>query len=299
MDPLRRNGHIYALLTITIWGITYIATKVLLAYYTPTQLLFIRFVIAFLVLLLLQPKPFLWQGWRDEGGFLLLSLSGVTLYYLFENIALNYTLATNVSIIITFAPIATAIAVHLLTPNSCLSRYSFLGSIIALCGVALVVFNGTFVLKLNPLGDLLSIGAMICWTAYSVMVEHYLKRYDNIAITRRMLLYAIIIFTPLCFFTDGWPELSPLFALDTGAAILLLGVFGGGICFLWWAKAIRNLGVVTATNYIYLSPFITMVSGWLLIDEPITLLGFLGAVLTILGVFLADYVPKEKRTKSS
>ena len=299
MDVTRRSGHIYALLTITIWGITYIATKILLTYYTPVQLLFIRFVIAFLVLLLLRPKPFLWQGLRDEAGFLLLSLSGVTLYYLFENAALQYTLATNVSIIITFAPIATALAMHFIAKNQRLSRYAIFGSLIAFCGVALVVCNGTFVLKLNPRGDLLSVGAMLCWTVYSVVVDHYLQRYDTVVLTRRMLLHAILILTPLCFFTDGWPELSYLFAPDTAAAILLLGVFGGGICFLWWAKAIRGLGVISATNYIYLSPFITMVSGWLLIDEPITLLGFLGAVLTIFGVFLADYTPKKQKTTVS
>ena len=83
----RGFGHFLALITVAIWGTTYICTKVLLTGFGPTEILMIRFVMGFGILFLLHPHLLKPQGWKQEILFALAGLTGITLYYLLENIA--------------------------------------------------------------------------------------------------------------------------------------------------------------------------------------------------------------------
>lgn len=109
----RLLAHLMALMVSAIWATTFVCSKELLAYYSPAQVMFMRFVIAYFVLWLLRPRPLLWQG-RGELTFLLLGILGGTLYFFTENTALKHTFAANVSIIVAMAPILTSILAHFL-----------------------------------------------------------------------------------------------------------------------------------------------------------------------------------------
>lgn len=100
MNKQTRIGHLLAFITIFIWGITYIATKVLLDSFTPVQILFIRFVIGILALFIACPHVLKLKDKKQEIIFMGAGLTGVTLYYLLENISLKYTMASNVGVII-------------------------------------------------------------------------------------------------------------------------------------------------------------------------------------------------------
>jgi len=91
-------------MTVFIWGITYIATKVLLTEFKPIEILFFRFTLGYATLWLLAPRFFAWQGIKQELMFLGAGFCGVTCYFLCENIALTYTTASNVGVITTLAP---------------------------------------------------------------------------------------------------------------------------------------------------------------------------------------------------
>lgn len=104
MNNKTLTGHLAAFITILIWGTTFISTKVLLRSFSPIEILFIRFVIGYLALWCACPKSFKPADRKQESYFVLAGLLGVTLYYLFENIALTYTLASNVGVIISIAP---------------------------------------------------------------------------------------------------------------------------------------------------------------------------------------------------
>ena len=114
-DRKKTAGHILALFTITVWGTTFVATKRLLDDYDALQIMLMRFFIAWVVLLLVTRKIEKPRNFLDELGIFALSLSGITLYYYFENTALTYTLAANVSIILAAAPVFTAILAHVFT----------------------------------------------------------------------------------------------------------------------------------------------------------------------------------------
>lgn len=172
----RAAGHLLALITIIIWGTTFVATKTLLRDYDALQIMLMRFFLAWVLLLLLTRRIEKPVSLKEEAGIFALSLSGVSLYYFFENTALTYTLASNVSIILAAAPIFTAVLAHIFTKDEKLNGRIWAGFVIAIAGVVLVVFNGTYVLKLNPLGDALSILAALSWGVYSVLLKGYVGR---------------------------------------------------------------------------------------------------------------------------
>ena len=98
------TGHVFALISIFIWGTTFISTKILLEAFSPIEILFLRFTIGFAVLLAVYPHRLKVKERKQELYFAAAGLCGITLYYLLENIALTYTFASNVGVIISIAP---------------------------------------------------------------------------------------------------------------------------------------------------------------------------------------------------
>ena len=105
-------GHAAALFTVIVWGTTFISTKVLLRAFSPLEILFLRFVLGFVMLCIINPKPFRTKSKKEEAMMALAGLTGICLYYLLENVALTYTQASNISVIVSIAPIFTGILAH-------------------------------------------------------------------------------------------------------------------------------------------------------------------------------------------
>ena len=81
------RGHALALVTVVVWAVTFVSTKVLLVHLAPIEILFFRFVIGFVALALLRPRVLHVRGFKEERWFMLAGATGVTVYYLLENIA--------------------------------------------------------------------------------------------------------------------------------------------------------------------------------------------------------------------
>lgn len=289
----RLTGCLLAAFTVLVWGSTFISSKKLLTVYTPAQIMLVRFLIAYGALWLLRPRR-LHLTFRQELMFVLLGVSGCSVYFYTENTALTYTLASNVSIIVAAAPIFTAILAHFFGVDRFHSRI-LLGFVTAFTGVILVVCNGTFVLKLNPRGDLLALAAALCWAVYSVFLKKAGSQFDPILTTRRTLFWGAVTAVPIVL-AEGSPFpaealLTPVFAGN----FLFLGLIGSGLCYVLWNHAIRLLGVVTANNFIYLIPFVTMVAARIFLNESVSPLAMLGAALITAGVVLAQWQPVHRR----
>lgn len=291
-------GHILATFTIIIWGTTFIASKTLLAILTPVQIMICRFTIAYAVLWIIHPK---WQKptLKEELRFFLLGLFGCTLYFLAENYALTFTLASNVSILLAFAPILTGIFAHFFTKDEKLHRNVWLGFVLAILGVALVVFNGTVILKLNPKGDILAFLSALMWAIYSVLLKKTPAKYDSFVVARKVSFYGLLTALPYFLATSPRIDFAELAHFRYLGCLLFLGVLGSGICYVSWNIAVTEIGVVKTNNYIYANPFITMVSAGILLDEPITAMAIGGSVLIILGVVLAGKKHKRSAANSS
>lgn len=144
---------ILALVTICFWGTTFVSTKILLGVLSPIHIMLLRYVIAYVSLLAIHPKIHRPESLSLEFRYVAAALFGSTLYFLAENFALSFTQAANVSLLISAAPILTSIVAHLTTRDEHLTRNAVGGFFVAMTGIALVVFNGSFVLKLSPKGD--------------------------------------------------------------------------------------------------------------------------------------------------
>lgn len=289
----KASGHLAALVTILIWGTTFISTKVLLTDFEPIEILFFRFVMGFLALIIAYPHCMQGTTWRQEATFAAAGLCGVCLYYLLENIALTYTLASNVGVIISIAPFFTAMLTHLfMKGEEKLNANFFIGFIIAMVGICLISFHG-FRLQLHLIGDVLAVGAAIVWACYSVLTRKISSfGYHTIQTTRRVFAYGIVFMIPVLFLFDfrlGMERFANPVCLGN---IIFLGLGASALCFVTWNMAVKILGAVKTSIYIYLVPVITVATSALILHEKITIISGVGTVLALLGLFLSEYSGK-------
>lgn len=299
MESRKTFGHLAALLTIVIWGTTFISTKILLADFQPVEILFFRFVMGFLVLLVAYPHRLKTADYKQELTFVLAGLCGICLYYLLENIALTFTLASNVGVIISVAPFFTAILAHFaMKSEEKLRSQFFIGFVVAMAGIILISFNGRE-LELNPLGDLLAVVAALVWACYSILTRKISSfGYPVILSTRRTFFYGILFMIPALFLFDFQADLSRFTNITYLFNILYLGLGASALCFVTWNFAVKELGAVKTSVYIYMVPVITVVTSVLILREQLTLLAGIGTVLTLIGLFLSEYKAERKGVKN-
>ncbi|WP_254848994.1 DMT family transporter [Paenibacillus odorifer] len=294
MDQRKINtGHLLALLTILIWGTTFISTKILLKDFTPVEILFFRFLIGYFILLLIYSRPIRTTSFKEELLFISAGLCGVTLYFLIENIALVYTLASNVGVIVSIAPFFTAVIAHFFLEEEKFHRQFFIGFLIALAGIILIGLNGSYLLQLNPIGDLLALLAPVVWAIYSVLMRKIsLLKVHTIGATRRVFFYGLLFMLPPLFLFDFQLGLSRFKEISNVAHLLFLGLGASALCFLTWNKAVGILGAVKTSVYIYIVPVITVAASALVLNEKITWAILTGTFLTLTGSYISERKPK-------
>ncbi|WP_195268516.1 DMT family transporter [Eubacterium sp. 1001713B170207_170306_E7] len=292
-------GHIAAFFTIIIWGTTFIATKVLLRVLTPVEILFYRFFLGYLVLWLVAPRNLKLNSRKQEFYFMAAGLLGVTLYFLLENFALTFTLAANVGVIIAIAPFFTALFDYFFLHGEKPGLRFFIGFVVAITGICLISFRGDSTVQLNPAGDLLAIAAAVVWAGYSTFTKKISTfGYGTIQTTRRIFFYGLLFMIPALFVFGFHLDFSVFTEFKNLANILFLGFGASALCFVTWNLAVKLLGPVKTSVYIYMVPVITVVTSVIILHEHVTLPAILGIVLTIAGLFLSESRLSLKRQKS-
>lgn len=283
------TGHILANVTIIIWGTTFISTKILLKTMTPIEILFIRFVIGWIALILVHPRRLKIQNRKQEVYFAGAGLCGITLYFLLENIALTYTFASNVGVIISVAPFFTALCAHFFLKEEKLKPQFFVGFLIALVGIFLMSYQGASVLKLNPMGDLLAVLAAFVWALYSILTKKISGfQYNTVQATRRIFFYGLFFMIPALFIFQFEPNVTILLKPINLFNMVFLGLGASAACFATWNWAVKILGAVKTSVYIYLVPVVTIITSILILHEKITGMGVVGVGLTLAGLFISE-----------
>ena len=281
--------HLFALFAVTVWGATFVSTKVLIGYgLSPAEIFVIRFLMAYICILPFTCKRWIADCWQDELRLAGVGITGGSLYFLAENMALEFAPASNVSLIVCSAPLWTALLLALLYRNERMSRRQQVGSLLAFLGMVLVVMNGRFVLQLAPKGDLLALGAAWLWVLYSLIIKQLGDRYEALFITRKTFFYGLITIVPWFLYEPFSIDRALLLSPIVAGNLLFLGVIASMLCYLMWAIAMRGLGAVRATNYIYLNPLVTIITAALCIAEQITPIALLGAILILYGMWQAE-----------
>lgn len=290
MDGRTSVGHIVALCTVVVWGATFISTKILLDHFTPIEILVIRFLIGFLALFAIYPHILRVGDIRREAYFVFAGLTGACMYFLMENIALTYTMASNVGVIVAVSPFFTGILMQFFCRGEePLTRWFFMGFVVSLAGIALVSFNGAS-LELNPLGDCLAVLAAVTWSVYSVLLKKISAfGYDTIPVTRRTFMYGLLWMMPFALAMGFDPDWGAFCDMTLLGHILFLGVGASAICFVTWAFAMKRLGAVSLNVYLYLIPVITMILSAIFLGEPLTAMSITGAAMTLVGLAISQF----------
>lgn len=253
-------------------------------------LAFLRFAIAAVVL-----WPLVRQRWRQRRlrvedrwvGFLL-GLTGVTLAFVGENIALKLTTASHAALIVATTPLATAV-VEALVRWRLPRLVTTAGLVLALAGVVLIVGTATGS-EGSVAGDLLMLGTVSAWIAYSVLTKRLSSHYPTLVVTQIAIVVGAVTLFPLALGESivlGWkrPTMMSLIALG------YLGVFCSALAYLWWNRAIRVLGVTATNSLIYGIPLVGVATGVVALGEPLTATVVVGGVLIIAGVTGASWRP--------
>lgn len=285
---MKIRGLIAGIATIVIWGVTFVNTKALLGDFNSFEILFVRFAAAYAALWVIWPRRFAVDGWREELHFVGMGLSGVAAYQFLENLAISHTNASNVAILVSTCPMGAAVLSWLFLKEHALSRRFLIGFVLAIGGVALVCLGGIRTFHFRPVGDLLALGAMGCWSVYSVLITRVnAKGYGPIVAIRRTFFWALVFMLPFVPFScslglalNAERFSSRLNLLNLG----FLGLLASALAFVLWNETCKHLGTVRATCGLYFIPAVTAVVAHFALGESLTGMTALGAILTVLGV---------------
>ena len=299
--------HLLALIIVAVWGITFVSTKKLIgAGMHPAAIFAIRFVMAYAGiwgLTLTEKKPVkIWSDSRkDEWIFVFLGITGGSFYFLTENTALAHTQATNVSFLVCVAPLLTAL-LTLAYKRFFHGRFAdgledirvglplIFGTLLALAGMAMVIFDGTR-LQLSPKGDLLALGAALCWAFYSLFMSQMTEHYGAVFATRKVFFYGLLTILPFLGRTGDSFSPAVLSQPVVYLNLLFLGLVASLACFILWNLVMVKLGNVTSTNYVYLNPIFTLITAMVLLGERMTLISGVGCAAILAGVVIAGLKP--------
>lgn len=279
--------HVLALATIFVWGTTFASTKVLLTHgLTPPEIMFYRFIVAYALTWSFSRK--VWADtWADELLLAVTGFMGGTLYFLAENTAIDYTITSNVALVVCVTPVLTALLTSAIYRERITGRLA-IGSFVALLGVGFVVLNGT-VLKIHPLGDALAFVAALAWAIYSVVIRRFDGRYTTWFVTRKVFFYGIVTMVPFIIGgMGGGLHLDKLAIPVVAGNVLFLSVVASMLCFYTWNLVLEKLGTIRASNYMYTQPLVSLACSVWILGEPITPIALLGTAFILIGIYVAQ-----------
>lgn len=290
--------HLMAVFAMVLWGGAPACTKVLYSDFTAIQTLFLKYFIGYLTMIVLCRKPVKTQNWRDELVLFLCGLSGMTLCYLCQNLALLDASSATVTVMYNTAPIFVMLF-SMIVMRRRSGLVFWLGCGLCMLGAWMVAFNGLGFLQGNVRGILLALLAALMWATYIILSERLGSRYELKAAMRRIFFYGVLTQIPLLLWEGKRFPVQAMLEPQAALMILYLGVFGAAISYVLWNLCIMRLGSAKTNIYQYLYPFFAMVISALTIHEVIGPYQWLGAALTIVGVVVSQRDKQLQRNKQS
>lgn len=284
--------HILAVVVVSIWGTTFVSTKMLLAAgLTPAGIFAIRFLLAYAGIWFFPERGgrrLTARTWRDELLFAGLGVTGGSMYFIAENEALIYSQASNVAFIVCSTPVLTMLMTHFARQGERLTKVTAAGSLLSLAGVAAVVFNGCKVLRLNPAGDMLAVSAAVLWALYTLILRRLDATYSVTMITRKTFFYGLVTVLPVFAVRPPQTDWSVLTQLPVVLNLLFLGVVASLLCYAAWSLIVKHLGSTRATNYLYINPVVATIASAAVLGERITPLAVAGAAMILAGIWMVE-----------
>lgn len=283
----------YLLLSLTslIWSLNWVIGKAIVGYVSPIALTFLRWVFALVVML-----PFAWpeirvhreairRNWKM---IVWLGFWGTGLHNLFAYLGLHYTTATNGVILNSSIPVMIIVLGWLIYRDT-LTRAQALGVGVSLFGVLCVLTRGDpqvlANLELNK-GDLIVLTGMVFWAAYTVFLRMKPADLPGFAMLACCSVVGVVLLVPFfvaeMLFFDGRVTLNAA----TAAAIVYVGIFPSVVAFVFWNRAVAEVGSNVAGIFMHLMPVFGSLLAWLFLGERLELFHLAGIALILAGITL-------------
>jgi len=274
---------------MAMWGGSFIASKLGLEGLYPVELATLRFAIAapllLAITLLLEGRKALKVDKRDLWVLVVMALTGVTLQYIVQFVAMTYTTVTNTALLINMGTFFVIIPSALLLKEK-LSADNYIGVAIAFLGAVLIATRGNLAFAPNLIGDGLILVCAAMWAVYILIGNRLAGKYSVLAQLNYIFLIGFICLIPAYLITPhhAFGEISTL----TWECILYLALVCSVIAYFFFNDAIIRLGPSKTAIYQYLEPFFAIILAIALLGEPLTVLVAAGAALILAGIAMAD-----------
>lgn len=281
--------HVAAFAMILVWGISFLNTRVLLdAGLTPTEIFIARFTMAYLSLLVVCRFKVRYTGWRDELLFVVCGVAGGSAYFIAENTALEYTLISDVAVLVSTAPLTTALMGAIFYRDERITWMTCVGMIIAFIGSVMLAMKNGLVWGNSIVGDLLALLAAFVWAFYSMALKRLNRTYSTIFITRKLFFYGVLSALPFLALQDSAIDWSAWKRPEVWGNLLYLGLICSLAAYFIWGITVKRIGAVRASNYFYLSPIISMIAAAIWFGERTNAIAYVGCALILAGVIMAE-----------
>lgn len=277
------------LVAIIFWGASFVATKSLLESLTPLGIIYIRLIlgiISALVIALFRKRNFSLKK-EDIKGIFILSIISITHLWI-QVTGMQYTSASNTGWIIGIVPVIMAIMGFLFYKERMNSTQLF-GAVIAFGGLLVLISKGDLrsLNFISNYGDLLVLGSAFTWSIYSFYGRKVTLNYPPSLTILYLFIAMLIILSPITLSSSFFNNINLLSTIDWGA-LIFLGIFCSGLAYVLWAEAMNELPANRVGAFLYLEPFVTVFTAWLLLNENITLLMIGSGIVIILGVIMVN-----------
>ncbi|MFA5727707.1 MAG: DMT family transporter [Saccharofermentanaceae bacterium] len=280
---------VFAVTAMLFWGLSFIWSSVLLKYYQPITIIFIRLIIstAFLFAII----HFFWQDEKiQKKDFKLICLSALFnpfLYFLCENYGLKYSTPTIASVIIAMIPVFSPL-IAFITMKEKLLPVNFLGIFISFTGIIIMLMTPNLSLAADIRGILFLSGAVLTSLFYSVTLRKLTAKYSAIVIIAYQNLIGIVLFLPLFLLFEFRSTVQVPLTGEIIISMLSLAIFASSVSFVFFAHSVKLLGISKSNIYSNLIPVFTAGFSYFLLSETFSIQKIAGIALVIGGVYLSE-----------
>ncbi|MFP7296353.1 DMT family transporter [Neobacillus niacini] len=289
-NRLKVTASLYALMSISFWGVSFVSTKAVLGKLDPFSLLVIRFGIGslFLLFLLILQRQRLHISLQYVPHLMILGILGVFIHQVLQATALLTINASAAGWLISFSPVFTVI-LSILFLHERMNLTKAAGMVLAIIGVLIITAarSGQTIQIAMNIGFLLMILSTLNWAVYSVLLKRLKIPYPPLVVTFYMCLTGLILTAPFLIRNRGWESLS-LLDHSEWAHLMFLGVFVSGIAYWYWGKALEVLEASKVSMFLYLEPIATLIAAVLLLQEKVLFISIIGGIIIIIGVIIVN-----------
>ncbi len=290
-----KKALIALIITVLIWGSSFVAIKIVLDQITPLALSFLRSGVATFALILLLGFN---EGFVKIGEvlrekflyFVLLGATGVTLFNIFQNVGIQYTSSGIASVLLATNPLF-VLVLSIIFLREEINRNRLIGMMLGFFGIVIVIFGGKnimgFLLSSSFAGNILVLFSALCWGLYVIMNKRVLRQYSPLLLTTSAFIFGSLLLFILCVFSRNFSVITGLSA-TSWLFVIYLGLISSGLTYLLWNYVLKRMEASKASVFLFLIPIVAILLGKIILAEKITPSLVVGTGLVLSGIYLVE-----------